>query len=251
MTSFGGINHLKKAGKLTSTFYFKQFKVEDGRSTMKVCTDAVLLGAIVEVEHISNILEVGTGSGVIALIMAQRSEALIDAIEIDAESVDQAMENARNSPWQKRIRIIHQSIQDYTQQTGKKYDLVISNPPYFSRSLKSHIEKRNISRHNDILSFEELINCSIQLMSADASLWVILPMKECVEFLEIAERSGLFIHLKLNVFYKSGKKCQRIILQFTKNAPLEINSRDLTIKNGDNTFTPGYKELTKELYIDF
>src|SRR5512133_2382473 len=154
MTALRDRDNLKANGKATGTFYFKQFKVEDGRSTMKVGTDAVLLAAIVEIEGAGKILEIGTGSGVIALILAQRSGARIDAIEIDRDSVSQAEENALNSPWKDRIDIIHSSLQEFATQSSNNYDLIITNPPYFSNSLKSSDKKRNISRHNDSLNFE-------------------------------------------------------------------------------------------------
>lgn len=132
MTTNNHNDQLKKTGKVTDTFYFKQFKVEDGQSTMKVGTDAVLLGAAAGVENVEEILEIGTGCGVISLILAQRSNARIDAIDIDGDSVKQAEVNVMNSPWNDRITIIHRSLQQFTRQTERRYDLIISNPPFFS-----------------------------------------------------------------------------------------------------------------------
>jgi len=245
------INYLKKLGKETATFYFKQFKVEDGRSTMKVGTDAVLLGAVAEVQHVKNILEIGTGCGVIALILAQRSQARIDAIDMDEVSVSQAKENVLNSPWKDRITVIHKSLQDYIHQTGKRYDLIISNPPFFSRSLKSCDKKRNISRHNDLLSFDELISGSLQIMSPDASLWVILPVIESVGFIEIAVKSGLFIRSSMKIIPKADKEYHRIILHLKKTEPEKIEEQTLTIKNANNSYSREYIKIMNELYIDF
>ena len=241
----------KQTGKITGTFYFKQFKVEDGNSTMKVGTDAVLLGAVAEVEAADSILEIGTGCGVIALMLAQRSQARIDAIEIDEESVKQARENAANSPWNDRINIVHSSLQDFVKKSAKKYSLVISNPPFFSRSLKSPDEKRNITRHNDSLSFNELMDCSSQIMMPGASLWVILPIKEHEEFVEIAANIGFFNHYKMMITSREGKEYQRVILQY-KNAPAEkVLDQNLVLKNADQSFTKDYIKLTREFYIDF
>jgi tRNA1Val (adenine37-N6)-methyltransferase len=251
MNNGNNIDHWKKLGKASSTFYFKQFKVEDGRSTMKVGTDAVLLGAVAIVEKAANILEIGTGCGVIALMLAQRSQALIDAIEIDKESAGEAAQNVNNCPWKDRIAIIHSSLQEFVKLQGKKYDLVISNPPFFSRSLKSSEKKRNISRHNDLLSFGELISSSSVVMSDAGSLWVILPSNESKDFTEKAGKSGFFVHFKLEIIPKAGKECNRYILQLKKTPVGKIVEKSLTIKHQDNTFTKEYTGLTNEFYIDF
>ena len=247
----GRTDQLKKLGKATSTFYFKQFKVEDGRSTMKVGTDAVLLGAVAKAENAGKILEIGTGCGVISLILAQRCQARIDAIDIDKESVSQAAENVQNSPWKDRINIIHCSLQNFTQQPGNKYDLVISNPPFFSRSLKSPSKKRNISRHDDSLSFDELIEGSLELMTLDAGLWIILPVNESREFMKKALKSGLFAHYILKIATKKGSTYRRIILQLKKSNSEEVIEQEISIKNNDDSFTRDYVKLTHEFYIDF
>jgi tRNA1Val (adenine37-N6)-methyltransferase len=251
MMTQGNCDHLKIAGKATGTFYFKQFKVEDGRSTMKVGTDAVLLGAAVDVTGVRNILEIGTGSGVIALIMAQRSEANIDALEIDESSVMQAMENVIQSPWKDRISIIHNSLQNFTDQTEKKYDLIVSNPPYFSRSLKSPKEKRNISRHDESLNFDELISCSSNLISPDGSLWVILPIKESAEFADIAKRNNFHLHYRLNILPKENQIIQRYILHLKKIDNQDIKEENLVIRNTDNEYSEEYRRMTGEFYLDF
>jgi tRNA1Val (adenine37-N6)-methyltransferase len=244
-------NQLKAAGKATSTFYFKQFKVEDGRSTMKVGTDAVLLGAMVKTEGSEEMLEIGTGSGVIALILAQRSSAHIDAVEIDEESANQARENAANSPWSDRIQIFRSSLQEFAEKTSKRYDLIISNPPFFFCSLKSPDKKRNLSRHDESLSFEELAAYAAGLMSDNASLWVILPAREGGKFILIAEKSGLFVHLSISITSKVGRKEHRHILQFKKGRPEKSVESTLVISDGNGIPTKEYKALTKELYLDF
>jgi len=244
-------DHLKSAGKVTSTFYFKQFKVEDGHSTMKVGTDAVLLGAAVNTEGSEEILEIGTGSGVIALILAQRSKAQIDAVEIDEESAKQARENAENCPWSDRIKIIRSSLQEFAERTSKHYDLIISNPPFFSCSLKSPDKKRNLSRHDETLSFEDLATYAAGLMSDDASLWVILPVREGEEFTLIAEKSGLFVHHHISITSKEGRKEHRLILQLKKCRPEKAWENKLVISDSKGIPTKEYKALTKELYLDF
>ncbi|MCD4665845.1 MAG: methyltransferase [Bacteroidales bacterium] len=118
-------------------FHFKQFNISDENSAMKVGTDAVLLGAWTDISETNNILDVGTGSGIVATILAQRSEANIDAIDIDKGSIDDAENNFDNCPWKNRLTAIHSSLQEYVKFTSKKYDLIVSNPPFFSNSLKS------------------------------------------------------------------------------------------------------------------
>jgi tRNA1Val (adenine37-N6)-methyltransferase len=242
---------LKKHSKGAGTFYFKQFKVEDGRSTMKVGTDAVLLGAVADTATAAYILEIGTGCGIIALILAQRSNARIDAIEIDEESANQAVDNVRESPWHGRINIIHKSIQDFVKQTDNSYDLIISNPPFFSGSLKSPEKKRNITRHDDLLNFDELINASSQLMSQGGSLWIILPVKESGDFIKIAANSGFFVHYFMKVISKKGNKYHRVILQLKKTQADKILEKTLAILNNDGSFTKEYMEVMTELYLDF
>jgi tRNA1Val (adenine37-N6)-methyltransferase len=245
------LSHLKQQGKSTGTFHFKRFSVADSQSTMKVGTDAVLLGAAADVAGTGQILEIGTGCGVIALMLAQRSDAHIDAIEIDEESVRQSRENVMQSPWHDRIKIIHRSLQDYVRLSNKNYDLVISNPPFFSRSLKSDNEKRNISRHDEMLSFEELIRCALYLMSHKASFWVILPVKESVEFINIAVGSGLFVRTSMQIIPKPGKASHRVILELKKSPAERISERVLVIRDEYGNYTKDYVELTGEFYLDF
>jgi tRNA1Val (adenine37-N6)-methyltransferase len=245
------VNPLKLLGRKSDTFYFKHFKVEDGRSTMKVGTDAVLLGVVASLKNAGKILEIGTGCGLIALILAQRSQARIDAIEIDEKSVIQADENAVNSPWKDRIDIIHSSLQDFTKETLKKYDLIISNPPFFSHSLRSPSVKRNISRHDDSLSFDDLIEGSLQLLLPDASLWIILPVKVSLGFVGKAQKSGLFVHYLVKIAHKTGSEYQRVIIQLKKIMPEKVVELTIAIKNEDDSFTEDYIELTRDFYIDF
>lgn len=241
----------KANGKSSGTFYFKHFGVADSLSTMKVGTDAVLLGAIVEMEGADSILEIGTGCGVIALMLAQRSDAMIDAIDIDEGSVIQARENVEQSPWKSRIKVYHSSLQKFKKAENQQYDLIISNPPFFSRSLKSPNEKKNLSKHNDSLSFHELAEYSYTLMKPDASLWVILPARESEEFVEIAEYQKLFIHNNIKVFSKSQGCHYRNIIHLRKDAPLNKEKKSLFIKDENGSYTEEYKQLTKDFYLDF
>lgn len=245
------VEELKKIGKATSVFYFKQFCVKDDHSTMRVGTDAVLLAAAVDIENAKDILEIGTGCGIIALALAQRSEALIDALEIDEDSVDQARENIEASSWKDRIRILHQSLQEYRPVGNRKYDLIVSNPPFFSGTYKSHKSKRNISRQNERLTLGELIDYADKLLNDLGSLWVILPVKESLEFIDQAEQCGFFVHYMLKVIPKAGKEHNRVIIQLKREDVPDIRIETLTHWNADGSWSEEFKRFTGEYYIDF
>ncbi len=243
------IDRIKQLGKVTDVFYFKQFSVKDDRSTMKVGTDAVLLGIATDVSNARQILEVGTGCGVIALVLAQRSSAMIDALEIDAESILQAGENVASSPWKDRINIIHSPLQDYC--SSVKYDLIISNPPFFPGTYRSDKNKRNISRHNERLSFNDLISNTERLLADDGSLWVILPVRESLYFTAAAEGVGFHVHYILKIIPKTGKEPKRVVLQLKRQECPEIRLETLTHWSADGEFSEEYKRFTGEFYIDF
>ncbi|HYX05427.1 MAG TPA: methyltransferase, partial [Bacteroidales bacterium] len=132
-----------------SGFRFKQFTIIQDKTAMKVGTDGVLLGAWTRPEKAASILDIGTGTGLIALMMAQKSKALITAVEIDKDAADQAQQNTENSPWHERIQVHQSSVQEFSANFGKKFDLIISNPPYFHQSFKNPGIKRSLARHND------------------------------------------------------------------------------------------------------
>lgn len=245
------IEKIKRLGKATDVFYFKQFRVKDDRSTMKVGTDAVLLGVAADVAAAQELLEVGTGSGVIALCLAQRSQARIDAIDIDRESAEQARENAVASPWAERIRVIHVSFQEFAATMDKKYDLIVSNPPYFSRSLKSGHHRRNISRHNDLLGFEELIALSAQLLTGEGSLWVVLPLRESAEFMNIATTKEWHLHYRLSFIPREGKAANRVVLGLKRTKTAQVREDLLVHRNSDGDFSDGFIRFMKDFYVDF
>ncbi len=138
---------------MKKAFQFKQFELFDDRSTMKIGTDAVLLGAWSNVENASRILDVGTGSGIIALMLAQRSNTLVDAIEIDKNSARQAVDNFKLSVWENKLQVYNTSFQTFAASNTSTYDLIVSNPPFFADALKSDKSHRNLARHTDTLSF--------------------------------------------------------------------------------------------------
>lgn len=232
-------------------FVFKQFKILQDRCAMKVGTDAVLLGSWVSTINAKSILDIGTGTGIIALMLAQKSDAVIDAIDIDKNAFIQAAENITDCKWKERIRIHHISLQNYSTDCNRKYDLIVSNPPYFVDSSKALEESRTNARHTDQLPFSDLLNGVLNLLSAAGSFCVILPTKESQQFREMAEENNLFLTKLTRVITRTDKPEKRLLMQFefTKKT---IEENSITIEKDErHTYTDEYKELTKDYYLAF
>jgi tRNA1Val (adenine37-N6)-methyltransferase len=229
-------------------FQFKQFALLQDKAAMKLGTDSVLLGCFTEVGEAKCILDIGTGTGILALMMAQKSNALIDAVEIDQEAFKQAEQNAKESPWHDRIKIHHTAIQNF--QAFKKYDIIISNPPYYRNSKNMGIEdeKRALARHDKDLPFEDLCKQVYRLMKDDALFWLILPHQEGLEFIQIAKQHNLQLHHLINIKPKPEKEINRLILAFDKSNKTYIEST-ITIYQSDGIATDEYVELTKDFYL--
>jgi tRNA1Val (adenine37-N6)-methyltransferase len=234
-----------------SIFHFRHFSLQQDKCAMKVGTDGVLLGSWVKTQNEKNILDIGTGPGLLALMMAQKSNARIDAIDIDTGAFEQAAENVQKSKWKKRITVHHISLQDYVKVCEKKYDLIVSNPPFFSATYRAGTKARNIARHEDeSLSFYELIEGVKSLLNASGRFCVILPYKEGTGFIEKAKVNGLFCSKLTRVKTKSERDVKRLLLQFEgRRKPKEENT--IIIQNNDNSFTEEYKMLTREFYPRF
>ena len=234
------------------TFVFKKFTVFQHDSAHKVGTDAVLIGAWAQVEKAKSILDIGTGTGIIALMMAQKSHADIDAIEIDQGAFEQATQNADFCKWRDRIKIRHESLQQFSSTHKEKYDLIVSNPPYFVDSSKPPKEGRVAARHNDFLSFEDLIDGVVKTLSPGGKFFVILPNKEAATLKDLAEKRNLKLSKLLRIRTKQDKATEkRHIMQF-EFSPTSFNEDSIVIeKEGRHEYTDEYKELTKEYYIHF
>ncbi len=218
---------------------------------MKVGTDAVLLGSWVNTSKAKTILDIGTGTGIIALMLAQKSDALIDAIDIEKNAFVQAVENIAVCRWKERIRIHHISLQQYTSDCSKKYDLIVSNPPYFVDSSKAFEESRTNARHTDQLPFEDLLNGVLNLLNSSGKFCVILPTKESLVFREIAEEHKLFLTKLTRVITRTDKPEKRLLMQF-EFAKKIIEENSITIEQDErHSYTDEYKELTKDYYLGF
>lgn len=236
-----------------SDFAFKQFTINHHRSAMKVGTDGVLLGAWVNVSAAGRILDVGTGTGIIALMCAQRSkDSLIYAVEADNNASSQASENCKLSKWSDRITVVNDSIQHYSSVTDRKYDLIVSNPPYFRNSLKPPVDRRSLARHDDNLSLESLFHYSKKLLNGNGIIALIFPAND----MDYADRTAYFNGMnpirKTFVVPSEGKPCSRCLVEYAGSSSVKCVTDELIIKNGAGTeFTGSFIELTKEFYLKF
>lgn len=243
-------------------FLFKKFAVRQIHSAMKVNTDGVLVGVWANIEdcrgsNYFRVLDIGTGTGIISLIIAQRVYELcsfsIKAVEIDKASADEAEENFLNSPWSRSINIFKGPLSDFVKISSEKFDLIISNPPYFIKSLKTDSARRSLAKHCDnSLPFEELAQSSAQLISTAGKLVIILPIEECDIFSQIAKVSGLFLTKKCFVQTTALKPPKRVLAEYKKTEPLSVVEEALIIQDKlPGEFTEEYKNLTKEFYLRF
>ncbi|MCO6501317.1 MAG: methyltransferase [Vicingus serpentipes] len=234
---------------MLNSFQFKQFAIQQDLSAMKVGTDAVLLGAWLTPKE-GDLLDIGTGTGLLSLMLAQRtSTAQIDAIDVDENAYQQAMINVGNSPWKNRVHIQHQSIQLF--KTEKKYDLIFSNPPYFINSSKASEEARNRARHADELPYNQLIVAVKRLLKREGIFAVVLPVNEAQLFIEEAKGRELFLNRKCSVKPNINKIPKRVLMEFSY-AMLPVIEEELTIETEKrHQYTKEYINLTQDFYLNF
>jgi tRNA1Val (adenine37-N6)-methyltransferase len=231
------------------SFRFKQFTVEDQKSTLRVGTDAVLLGAWVNVSESKKILEIGTGCGLISLMAAQRSDASIVAIDTDLPSILQAAENFSASPWSDRLVAVHDSIQNFSRTTSLTFDHIITNPPFFRNSLKSPDPQVTAAKHDDGRFLEELLACLERIMTRDGMLSLILPDDEARKFVRKAQEHGIPVSRKLGIRPKVDKPVNRQLLEFSHQRSSDNPPDELIIRRADNSYTDEYKAFTDSYYL--
>ncbi len=229
-------------------FSFKKFTIHQGQTAMKVTTDACILGAYTDVQNAKRILDIGTGTGLLALMLAQRCDAQIEGIEIEEVSFNQAVENVENSIFKNKIKLYYTDIQSFSSKNC--YDLIISNPPFFHNHIKSEIQTRNNALHTDTLSFEDLLSSVIRLLSSTGVFVVLLPSYESSVLEIMANDLGLFANKKLIIHHREGSKILRIITTFGF-VRTETQSQQLFIKNPDESYTAGFQQLLGEYYLIF
>jgi tRNA1Val (adenine37-N6)-methyltransferase len=230
-------------------FQFKQFRIDQENAAMKVCTDSCIFGAVIKPTGFKKILDIGTGTGLLALMIAQRSDASIDAVEIDKEAAEQAKQNVKNSPWSDKIKVYKQPIQEFTVTTENKYDLIISNPPFYKDSLKSEDEKINTAHHSTFLSMEELLDAVSKLLLPQGLFMVLLPSFEAELLREAALEHNLFTSSIVKIKDNEKAKVLREITVFSYTLTIP-SMREFVIKKEDNSYTVEFVELLKEYYLN-
>lgn len=230
------------------SFRFQQFSVEDSHSTMKVGTDAMLLGALTDPGKATRILDIGTGCGVLALMMAQKSGAVIDAIEMDEKSVQEAMENFDKSPWNTRLACFEISLQLFEFLTDHRYDLIVSNPPFFKDSLEPYTPQKRLAKHDGSLSLDELMKAASILLEKDGRFALIIPSSRWEETREVAAEHALYPLKCVRIFPYPGGDETRVVAEFTPIKPAFVHESSLTILNDERRFSRDYLDITRDFH---
>ncbi|WP_017494666.1 tRNA1(Val) (adenine(37)-N6)-methyltransferase [Flavobacterium sp. WG21] len=234
-------------------FTFKQFSVLQDKTAMKVGTDGVLLGAWAPINHNPfSVLDIGAGTGIIALMLAQRTNAeQIDALEIDEDAYEEAVENFENSPWGDRLFCFHAGLDEFIEEPEDEYDLIVSNPPFYAEDYKSENEQRDLARFQDAMPFEELVEAADLLLSENGILAIILPFKEEEKFIALAKESELYPVKITRVKGTPTAVVKRSLLAFSRNQTAQPGVDELTIEIDRHVYTSEYIELTKDFYLKF
>ncbi|MCT4329894.1 tRNA1(Val) (adenine(37)-N6)-methyltransferase [Elizabethkingia anophelis] len=226
-------------------FVFKQFEILQDKEVFRVGTDGVVLGALCNGEGVARALEVGCGTGLISLMLAQRfSSAVFDALDINTKAVEIAGQNFSNSPFANRLNVVEINYNDF--ESVEKYDLIVSNPPYF----ESDSSKDLIARHQVLLSFQQLIYKSARLISDTGILSVIIPCDDAENFITIAEDNNLYLIRKIDIYGIKGGKLKRNILEFSRKLS-ELVLEELVLEKEKRIYSDEYRELTKDFHPMF
>jgi tRNA1Val (adenine37-N6)-methyltransferase len=232
-------------------FTFKQFAIEQDRCAMKIGTDGVLLGAWAPIDnHPFSILDIGTGTGIIALMLAQRSAAQqIDALEIDEAAYEQATDNFENSPWNDRLFCFHAGLDEFIEEPEEEYDLIVSNPPFYSEDYKTENESRDLARFQDAMPFEQLLEAADLLLSEHGIFTVIIPFKEEENFIALANEFELYPLKITRVKGTPTTEIKRSLLAFSRNETTDLPIDELVIETARHVYTQEYIGLTKDFYL--
>lgn len=238
---------LKLTVKMANPYFqFKQFTVWHDKCALKVGTDGVLLGAWAPAKEARQILDTGTGTGLVALMLAQRSQAFITALEIDKEASIQATENVDRSPWQNRIEVVQADFKTYN--PTQRFDLIVCNPPYFIDSMKCIDEQRNTARHNNELNYEELLQGVSLLLSEDGVFTLVIPTVVSEKVKSIAAEYQLYPSRQLFVITKPGANSKRTLINFTKEKQV-CQKEELLTEISRHKYSQEYIDLTKAFYL--
>ena len=231
-------------------FKFKEFTIHQNNAAMKIGTDGILLGAWADLSDKKKGIDIGSGTGVISIMLCQRNEILeIDSIEVSERAVVDAKKNIKNCKWNKRIKLKHTDLKLFS--TENKYDLIISNPPYFKKSLKPKDLDRLKARHEESLNYKDVLNFSEKHLLKKGTINLILPIDQKQEVIEYAGKFGLYISKECIVSPKPNKNPHRLLIELSKTKKI-LESQSLIIENdGRHNYTDNYKKLTREFYTIF
>lgn len=233
-----------------SWFRFKQFVIHQDRSAMKVCTDSCILGAwsVLELQQAKSILDIGTGTGLLALMLAQKSNAAIDAIEFDPDSAGQARENTMITAWYNRIRVVEGDVRNFSPVDG--YDFIITNPPFFENDLRSPESKKNKAKHDESLTLDELLTSITNHLKPDGRFSILLPYERTGYFEELAGTRRFFLSKKLTVRQTQDHAPFRSICLFSYQKTTIPKSEILTIKEHDGKYSQEFVSLLEDFYLN-
>ncbi|MFB9051679.1 tRNA1(Val) (adenine(37)-N6)-methyltransferase [Formosa undariae] len=235
---------------MSKPFKFKEFTINQDRCAMKIGTDGVLLGAWASLAHRPfSALDIGAGTGVISLMLAQRSGIeVIDAMEIDDAAYEQCVENFENAPWADRLFCYHAALEEFVDEIEDEYDLIISNPPFYSEDYKTNNEQRDLARFAEALPFDHLIDSASKLLSEHGTFCLIVPFKEEATIIDLASKVDLFPNKILHVKGNPDSEIKRSLIQLSfEKTDLEINA--LIIETERHKYTEDYIKLTKDFYL--
>ena len=215
---------------------------------MKVGTDAILLGRWTEVKPTDVVLDIGTGCGLLPLMLSQKGVTHVDAVDVDAASIEEATVNFEASQWREHLKAYCVDIVDF--QSEKRYDLIVSNPPFFNRFSKCDSERKSRARHNDAgLTYNTICREVIRLMKPDGRLALVLPAGVSMEFLDTAERHGLYLHKRMTIVPIAGKEPNRVNLELGCEKCDKVFEETFVIRDADKRFTSQYNEFLKDYYL--
>lgn len=233
-------------------FQFKQFRIEQAHTAMKVSTEACILGAWTFAENPQKILDIGTGTGLLSLMLAQRfPSSQIESVEIESNAFQQAQQNVSRSPFYANIRLYHTSIQDFAQNPkASTYDLIVCNPPFYANYLQSPDAKLNIALHQNTLPLETLAEAIEFLLALQGRAFILLPPFFMEKFCLLAKRKNLFPQKKLHIFHSPKHPILREITAFGFYES-NLASQHLFIRNEKGEYTNEFKTLLKDFYLHF
>ena len=235
---------------MSKPFKFKKFQVNQDKCAMKIGTDGMLLGAWTSLKNDPfSVLDIGAGTGILSLMLAQRSKAeLIEAIEIDDNAYEQCAENFDNSVWNDRLTCYHASLLEFVKEIEDNYDLIVCNPPFYTEDYKTENDARDLARFNDAMPFDHLIYAVANLLSENGLFTIIIPLKEESSFIDLALKNGLFPNKILRVRGNLNSDIKRSLIEFSfKNKTLKTS--ELTIETSRHKYTDDYIKLTKDFYL--